>query len=375
MDTGPVNDTIRLSQHELDAILAEMNRSSGGKGASKRASRRWTLQSQKGVLTLVDGNGNKVHHQVTPRNISKTGLSVLFGGFLHPGAKCLVALRAVNGSARVLSGSVVQCRHVRGRLHELGIALSEPANPRDFFIKAGDEYLFNCERVDISLLKGTILLIDDSVPVQRLMAHYLKGSALELQTEECGADGLEAFGREPDMVLVDYNLPDMTGLDFVTKVRAMGHRQPVILITAENDKELRMAAIAAGANELLFKPITPELLHRAVAEFLSPEARERAAGDAELRLPANEAGAYAAQLGKLAGAMTAALENAQGDKVRAGLREIQGTAGSYGHGALAEKARELTRMLDGGAALERIAPELRALIRACEKIQSSAAAA
>lgn len=194
MDLGPVNDTIRLSQADLDAVLAELNRvGSASPAASKRGAKRWIMQSQKALITLVDANGNKLHHQVTPRNISKTGCSLLFGGFLHPKSKCFLTLRAVNGAAKSVGGVVVHCHHIRGRVHELGIRFATQVNPRDFFIRTGDEYLFHCEHVDLASLKGEVLLVDDSVAVQRLFAHYLSGSALELSCAENAADGLEAM--------------------------------------------------------------------------------------------------------------------------------------------------------------------------------------
>jgi two-component system chemotaxis response regulator CheY len=79
-----------------------------------------------------------------------------------------------------------------------------------------------------------------------------------------GQEGLEKLqpGSQPDIVLVDWNMPGMSGLDFVRAVRAHAHFQvlPLMMVTAETEKSQMGKALAEGANEYVMKPFTKEVI-------------------------------------------------------------------------------------------------------------------
>lgn len=108
-----------------------------------------------------------------------------------------------------------------------------------------------------------ILLIDDS----RTMRNIEKKALAELGAEfiEAG-DGLEALSavaQHPggiDLVLSDWNMPNLNGLDFTKKFREHNKTTPVIMVTTEGEKEKIVEAIRAGANNYVVKPFTAEVL-------------------------------------------------------------------------------------------------------------------
>ena len=75
-------------------------------------------------------------------------------------------------------------------------------------------------------------------------------------------EAIEVFGDGVgfDLILTDWNMPRMNGLDFVKAIREAGHTVPIIMVTTETEKEQVVKAIQAGVNDYLIKPFDQEML-------------------------------------------------------------------------------------------------------------------
>ena len=108
------------------------------------------------------------------------------------------------------------------------------------------------------------LIVDDSKVIRKVARHILE--TLEFEVEEAG-DGQEALAacesRMPDVVLLDWNMPVMGGIEFLRTLRQMDFAtQPkVVFCTTENDMAHIRAALEAGADEYVMKPFDRETLH------------------------------------------------------------------------------------------------------------------
>ena len=108
------------------------------------------------------------------------------------------------------------------------------------------------------------LVIDDSRTVRAIIGSILREAGLEVVEAADGREGLEQLRRHADLdlVLVDWNMPVMDGLDFIRAVRADRAYDPVriVMVTTETEQEQVIRALAAGANEYVMKPFTKEIL-------------------------------------------------------------------------------------------------------------------
>ena len=84
-----------------------------------------------------------------------------------------------------------------------------------------------------------------------------------------GREALEAVkASTPDLVLSDWNMPEMTGIDLLNALRAAGNAVPFGFITSESSDEMRAKATSAGAKFLVTKPFTPDSFREALEPVL-----------------------------------------------------------------------------------------------------------
>ena len=103
-----------------------------------------------------------------------------------------------------------------------------------------------------------VLVVADSVAIRQIIKKNLKELGFsELIEAENGAAGLKKAGEEPvDLIVSGWNMPNMTGLEFLKAVRADAglKRIAFIMVTSEADKEKIMEAVQAGVDQYLVKP-------------------------------------------------------------------------------------------------------------------------
>ena len=110
------------------------------------------------------------------------------------------------------------------------------------------------------------LIIDDSRAIRRILGSVVRELGFEVSEAENGRVGLETLTEmQPpaEVVLVDWNMPEMNGLEFVNQVRADGRWRGVklMMVTSETEAGQVVKALTAGADEYVMKPFTKEVLH------------------------------------------------------------------------------------------------------------------
>jgi len=122
-----------------------------------------------------------------------------------------------------------------------------------------------------------ILLVEDEPQMRRFLRVALEGSGYRYLEAGTGQEGLAmAVQHRPEAILLDLGLPDMDGLDLVTRLREWSHT-PVIVISARGQETDKVGALDAGADDYLTKPFgTRELLARVrvALRHAGPEAQQ-----------------------------------------------------------------------------------------------------
>lgn len=119
----------------------------------------------------------------------------------------------------------------------------------------------------------TILVVEDSSDISRLLQHILGQAGYAVRMESEGQAGWQAFQQvQPDLVLLDVNLPGLSGLDICRRIKETSN-VPVILLTVEAERESAQRGITAGADAYLAKPFEIDQLLTAVEDMLRPQIR------------------------------------------------------------------------------------------------------
>ncbi len=118
-----------------------------------------------------------------------------------------------------------------------------------------------------------ILIVDDSKAMRMIVKRTLRQAELgEHETEEAG-DGSEALplveSWQPDLVLSDWNMPEMNGIELLRALRSEGNAVKLGFVTSESDPAMRDQAFQAGAAFMLTKPFTPEAVKAVLQPVLS----------------------------------------------------------------------------------------------------------
>jgi two-component system KDP operon response regulator KdpE len=130
-----------------------------------------------------------------------------------------------------------------------------------------------------------LLVIEDDPQIQRFLATALDAHGYALTAASTGQEGVQAAAtRQPDIVIVDLGLPDISGLDVIQRLREWFAR-PIIVLSARDKETDKVAALDLGADDYLTKPFgIGELLARLRVAERHLSARSGAPADAIVRI-------------------------------------------------------------------------------------------
>lgn len=114
------------------------------------------------------------------------------------------------------------------------------------------------------------LVVDDSGVMRRVLIGAL--ARAEVTDVDQAADGKECVeavqNNEYGLILMEWNMPNMLGIDAVKAIRADGHKMPIIMVTTEAEKSRVVDAIKAGANDYIIKPFEPVTIVEKIQQVL-----------------------------------------------------------------------------------------------------------
>jgi two-component system chemotaxis response regulator CheY len=117
-----------------------------------------------------------------------------------------------------------------------------------------------------------ILLVDDSKTMRMIVQRAIRQAGfrgLDICEAENGAQALDKLqGQSPKLILSDWNMPEMSGIEFLVQVRASKNRVPFGFITSEASAEIKELAMSSGASFLITKPFSPEDVQDALSPIL-----------------------------------------------------------------------------------------------------------
>ena len=119
----------------------------------------------------------------------------------------------------------------------------------------------------------SVLIVDDSRIMRNIVKNYFSEQKIPCQYLEAsdGNEALEILGQHPiDLVLLDWNMPKLSGIDFLRKVRGIEKykKLPIIMVTSEAAKYNVIEALKLGATDYIVKPINSRLFAEKITKII-----------------------------------------------------------------------------------------------------------
>ncbi len=368
-------DALRISTRDHKAIVSDLDqRAESFRGADLRADERISFQDSAGVtLQLDQPAGPKLRYQVKPRNISRGGIGILHGAYVHIDTPCTIELTTIRGTRARISGAVIRCRHLHRNVHEVGVKFDHPIDLSDFLADYESSEDLPSDDAETCTLSGKILYIENSVDDRRLMQFLVENLGLKLETASNGLEALNLCRQTLyDVIITNLWLPEMTGSQIAQILRANSYPGPIIAVTADEREDTKTEALAKGCSCVLVKPYDPDDLMVLLSRFLRIE---RALGSGPEPLISSKwhylkmRPLILEYLDRLERQVDRLERFVNAHDERAILRyclEIKGSAGGYGYGSISRAAGHLRNAAVDGRSGEEIRVEFDELVKMCK---------
>lgn len=116
------------------------------------------------------------------------------------------------------------------------------------------------------------LVVDDSLTMRRIIINALQRIGYNDAVEaNDGKDALDKFDANIGFVITDWNMPNMSGIEFARAIRSnpVGGSVPILMVTTRGAREDIVAAVEAGVNNYILKPFTPSVLKEKIDRLLA----------------------------------------------------------------------------------------------------------
>lgn len=376
---SPQVNTLRLSVRELSSLLDKLDTVSpapDGPGHPDREFVRWRFRDPFVEVQVDHPGGNRQTLRLASRNLSRQGISLLHSAFVYPGTPCRVVLKESGSRGRGVKGIVKRCEHRGGRVHELGIRFDEEISTKDILGLDPMREGYSVEKIRPERLQGSVLVVASSEMDEQIILKMLEETSMQLHATRDEATIRERIVKGCDLLLIDSVLDEeRSGIDLLSELRGESFDAPVVVITGDTSDKCCDAARMAGANGVIFRPVSRFRLLQAAAEFLLGESD---GGPIYTTLkpedPAWELlSRFLGDLPRTVLNIESALRGDNADACRRICRSLMGTAEPMGYPEIGRAARR------AGLALERVehareaGAELRALIITCRRVKHRAA--
>lgn len=354
---GDRRNSIGLHGNQLRTLLDQLDGSVRGQ---TRQFMRWPFRRECVSVQIIHADGSRTVVDMVTRNISAGGISLLHSSYLHVGTRLIVGVPGISVGLAQLKGVVRACRHVQGRVHEVGIEFEQRINLADFLPCDLIDGGHTLDAVDPKQLTGRVLIIDGSGIDRRIMRHLLRETALTVDEAPSLADARAGLSRTPDIVLHERTLATPDAL--ATLRGALGTRP--IVVVADSLDPTRESVRELDVDGFLTKPLDGRSLLRMLGEFLllqMPQAD----------LPANDEPETSSSLLLLAAEELAGLRSELSRHIAADnvggahsiAQRIRSVAAFAGIASLEAEASDAAKALLSGSSCQDAGEALRALER------------
>ncbi len=369
---------LRFNAAEYHEMLARIEARCGpAVNVEGRARTRYPFPVADLPLLVDHPEGGRSRFLVFGRNISRCGMSVLHGGFIHSGSKIEIALaRKVGDPLRVL-GEVRHCRLFSGSCHEIGIRFESEIDPGALTGSEAEPEAAAPKRHDLPQAAGSVLVVESFAPDHLLLEHHLRLIGLSVQIAETPGAAIDAVKQQKvDAILFGLSLHGKDGLRTLAALRSARYEGPIVLLTGVTDGDLLSQARNAGASVVMQKPFNIDLLLAQIRVFLGgamPRGPYYSSAEGQPGMP-SLIEQYVELIRRIADQLLRSYKDQEWPELIEYCRQLRGSGCSFGFQGLSIAAIAALDALEREPAGAKARETLATLVEACRSLEISAKA-
>ncbi|HPF41416.1 MAG TPA: response regulator [Phycisphaerae bacterium] len=341
--------TIRLRDDAINEMIQKLDDATSATAMAQRSAPRYRYSVKTCVMHLQHRDGARpTSYIVTPRDISNTGIGILHGAFLYPGACCLMQLITLHGTWRNAPARIVRCDYIANGVHDVGIEFLEPIDASEYCAEAAP-----CR----------VLIVDDNPAIIKLGKALLGSMNADIDSATSGEGAIElASKRVYDAILMDMDMPIIDGFETVKRLRAAGYSGRIVAATGMTQPGDREKCLDAGCDGYIPKPLAREQLI-ALIKSLRQEPLLSSLSDDRTMAPLIEE--FVQNLPTQIRAIEAAYAREDNDSLQTACRNLKGEAGAFGFEPIGDLAARLEEVIIASQPRSAIKKHFEALINLC----------
>jgi len=351
-DTKAAISGLNIDEAKLSSLLDLLDRKEALAPESNRRTDERFLFRQTVLVEVRRAEGSWSSFNMPTRNLSRTGICLLFPGYIHTGTKCRVQLMTTHNNWQTVEGAIRWCRYLQGRLHDVGIRFDQNIDITMFCAQA---------------VTRRFLIVDDDPAMVRLISHHLQSLNVNVAVATNGRDGVEqAMGQMFDCVLMDIEMPEMDGFEALTELRTKGYTGMVIATTGRTGPDDEQRIRTAGFSRYFKKPVTKEALKGLLASLADEPIFSSMAQETSMHSLINQ---FVEELVSKCRSFEQTMANAEMNELERLARNLKSEAGSYGFEPITEASEKLERLIQAKSAADQVADQVRELSNLCRLVR------
>lgn len=255
-------NTLGISQAVLDALIDKMEASSQSASAA-RSSLRVPFRRLALPMNIFHSDGSRSVIQVACRNISSGGIAVLHSSYMHVGSICEVILPRAGLSPVPVSGRVVRCRHVGGKVHEIGVKFNKPVEPRQFSEPNETDLRRVLDAVNPTEFSARVLISVSDDALRRQVVRLLEETKATVQVWSGGKAATKA-----DVLVCELPPPGANVAETLIQLAQTAADAPVVMVLPDYDPATVARMKEFAPDGVVDQPVTLEGLCRGLVEAM-----------------------------------------------------------------------------------------------------------
>lgn len=370
-------DTLRLSMDQYCELLSQLDTTSVlNSGSNNRRHERVRFWRKQVMLRVHRPEGVSCPYLVPPNNISASGISVLNGFFIQTGAPCDLAIQKLDQEMLAVEGKVVRCRHLAGKVHEIGLSFNHKISLRRLIADYDPIAAEGTSTEVTERFTGTVLYVDPGAADRDLVRFLIEELGPQSQLAATQAEARQILqNTRCDLVLIRLCTADGDAGGFARTLRDGGYPGQIVAVACQSDTaneteaRLQQQAIEGGCNSVIAAPLTMLALADLFRGALPPDPKNAATLEPLYSSYWSNARMRPLIMKFIDGVTTriddleSLLRQQELKQFQSNCRQLIGTSEAYGYRPIALALRELDALAAEGVKLEGLRMMFAELVR------------